>query len=192
MTATPNVERTERTRAALIQAARAAFATDGYAPTSTPRIAEQANVSRGALYHHFAGKADLFRAVVEYEQASVAAEILRATSPITNPIDALAAGSDAFLNAMRDTGRRRILLVDGPAILGPATMREIDQRHAGSTLAGGIQEAIDRGYLKPLPPAALADLLSAVFDRLAQVEDTNGDYRQVLDSLLDGITLRRD
>ncbi len=192
MTATPNVERTERTRAALIQAARAAFATDGYATTSTPRIAEQANVSRGALYHHFANKADLFRAVVEHEQANVAAEILRATTPLTNPIDALAAGTDAFLNAMRDTGRRRILLVDGPAILGPATMREIDQQHAGRTLAGGIREAIERGYLRPLPPAALADLLSAVFDRMAQVDDANGDYRKALDGLLNGIVLRRD
>lgn len=192
MTATPNVERTERTRAALVQAARHAFATDGFAATSTPRIAEQANVSRGALYHHFASKSDLFRAVVEYEQESVAGEILRATTPLTNPVDALAAGTGAFLNAMSDAGRRRILLVDGPAILGAATMREIDQRHAGQTLAEGIAEAIERGYLLPLPPAALADLLSAVFDRIAQVDDTNGDYRKALEGLLDGITLNRD
>jgi AcrR family transcriptional regulator len=192
MTAIPNVERSERTRTTLIQAARTAFATDGYGPTSTPRIAEEAKVSRGALYHHFASKADLFRAVVEYEQATVAAEILSATTPLTNPIDALTAGTGAFLNAMRDPGRRRILLVDGPAILGAATMREIDQQHAGNTLAQGIAEAIERGYLRPLPPAALADLLSAVFDRIAQVDDPNGDYRAVLEGLLDGITIRRD
>lgn len=192
MTATPNPERTERTRAALIQAARTAFADLGYAAASTPKIASAAGVSRGALYHHFPAKEDLFTAVVEQEQAAVAASILRITAPVTNPIDALHAGTEAFIAALRDPGRRRILLIDGPAILGTSTIREIDQRHAGRTLAEGVAEAIDRGYLQPLPAAALADLLSAAFDRLAQVNDADGAYRTALRGLLDGITLRRD
>src|SRR5688572_2283235 len=92
MISTPNPERTARTRAALVQAARAAFATNGFTATSTPRIAEDAGVSRGALYHHFADKAELFRAVVEHEQAAVATAIEQATSTVDDPLLALRTG----------------------------------------------------------------------------------------------------
>src|SRR5262245_52279085 len=137
MTHTPNVERTARTRAALIQAARTAFATEGYVATSTPGIAQDAGVSRGALYHHFADKAELFRAVDEHEQAAVATAIEQATANQADPLAALRIGGETYLETMRDPGRRRILLVDGPAILGNDAMREIDQRHGGRTLAEG-------------------------------------------------------
>jgi AcrR family transcriptional regulator len=191
MSGTPNVQRTARTRALLIEAARASFATEGYAAASTPRIADEAGVSRGALYHHFDGKPDLFRAVVEQEQRDIATAIERAVANIPDPVTALRAGGDAYLDAMRDPGRRRILLVEGPAILGTKAMREIDQLHGGRTLAEGIGEAIAAGVIRDLPVAPLADLLSAIFERTAEMDDTDGAYRAALWGLMEGIMVDR-
>ncbi|MBA3276965.1 MAG: TetR/AcrR family transcriptional regulator [Chloroflexia bacterium] len=182
-----NAVRSERTRAVLIAAARDLFATGGYAATSTPQIVSAAGITRGALYHHFADKADLFRAVVDAEQATVAREIDAASGTAHDPIDAIRAGGEAFLNAMRDPGRRRILLIDGPAVLGTAAMREIDARHAGRTLVEGVQAAVDAGRIRPLPPVAVAALLNAAFDRVAETDDDQGEYRVALWSLIDSL-----
>lgn len=187
-----NVMRSERTRGALLAAAREAFASDGYAGASTPVIVASARVTRGALYHHFADKLDLFRAVVEREQAVVEAEIEAATEGLDDPMAAIMTGGEAFLGAMRDPGRRRILLTDGPAVLGVEEMRTIDAQHAGRTLVEGVRKAILGGAMDPLPPEALADLLNAVFDRVALVEDDGGDHRKALWGLIDGLRLKGD
>lgn len=189
MNESKNAVRSERTRTVLLTTARDLFANDGYAATSTPDIVHQANVSRGALYHHFADKTDLFRAVVEYEQAAVAREIDNASSDENDPVAAIRLGGEAFLEAMRDPGRRRILLIDGPAVLGTEVMREIDARHAGRTLVEGVQASIAAGRIQPLPAAALADLLSAAFDRVAEHDDERGEYRRALWALLEGLTI---
>jgi len=182
-----NAVRSERTRAALIAAALDLFATGGYAATSTPDIVRVANVSRGALYHHFPDKLNLFRAVVEAEQATVAREVNRASQEVDDPVAAIRLGGEAFLEAMRDPGRRRILLIDGPAVLGVAAMRKIDARHAGRTLVEGVQAAISAGRMRPLPSLALADLLNAAFDRVAEAEDEGGEYRAALWGLIEGL-----
>src|SRR3954469_6235855 len=109
-----NRERTEETRAALLAAARKLFIERGYADTATPDIVTAAGVTRGALYHHFADKRALFHAVVEQEAAIVAAEIERAAPDTISPAEALLSGGDAYLDAMRETGRTRLLLLDGP------------------------------------------------------------------------------
>lgn len=182
-----NAVRSERTRAALIGAARDLFAAGGYTATSTSDIVRQANVSRGALYHHFTDKMNLFQAVVDAEQATVAREIDDASQAVTDPVAAIRLGGEAFLDAMRDPGRRRILLIDGPAVLGTAVMREIDARHAGRTLVEGVQAAIEAGRIRPLPPAALAALLNAAFDRVAEADDAGDDYRTALWGLIEGL-----
>ncbi|MFS2054831.1 TetR/AcrR family transcriptional regulator, partial [Variovorax sp. CT11-76] len=74
-----NKERTETTRQALTEAARALFVDQGYGQTSTPDIVAAAGITRGALYHHYADKRDLFRHVLEQESRAVAAEIAAAT-----------------------------------------------------------------------------------------------------------------
>jgi AcrR family transcriptional regulator len=191
MTDSKNALRSERTRTALLDTARNRFARDGFAATSTPTIVEEAGVSRGALYHHFRDKADLFQAVVEREYATVAASIeaaaAQAMTGTTDSVAILAAGGDAFLDAMRNPGRRRILLIDGPAVLGPETMREINARHTGRTLRGGIAAAVACGDFTDLPVDALADLLDAAYDRIALVEDDDRPYRWMLRTLMDGL-----
>jgi AcrR family transcriptional regulator len=185
-----NRDRTEATRRDLIAAARKLFTEKSYAETGTPEIVAAAGVTRGALYHHFADKHALFQAVVEREAEEVAAEIEAASPSSLSARDALIAGSDAYLAAMRAPGRTRLLLLDGPAVLGRAVMDEIDGRHGNRTLREGLLAAMRSGAMRQLPPEALTGLLAAAFDRAALAIDAGAaprDYRVVLEALLDGI-----
>jgi AcrR family transcriptional regulator len=160
-----NRERTRETRAALLSAARALFIKKGYADTGTPEIVKAANVTRGALYHHFRDKEDLFRTVIEQEAAAVSAEIERSAGATATPLDALTSGSNAYFDAMAAQGRVRLLLLDGPAVLGPDEMSRIDRQTGGGSLLDGLAALIGRA---PDPEMeALADMLSASFDRAA-------------------------
>ncbi|WP_458761220.1 TetR/AcrR family transcriptional regulator [Afipia sp. TerB] len=163
-----NRERTEKTRTALLEAARGLFVEKGYADTSTPEIVAAAGITRGALYHHFEDKRALFRAVVADEAKAVAQAIERDTPAHLAPVDALIAGSEAYLEAMRVPGRTRLLLIEGPSVLGLAEMKSLDEEHAARTLREGLAAALGR---KPAISAeqltALTDLLSAAFDRAA-------------------------
>lgn len=170
-----NRERTEATRGALMDAARALFVEKGYADTSTPEVVAAAGTTRGALYHHFVDKRDLFRAVLAREMAAVADEIRAASRDGLPPLKALVAGSDAYLRAMTAPGRTRLLLVDGPAVLGLAEVLAMDGAAAAATLAEGLTAAgvAPRGVALPV----LADLLSAAFDRAALAVDAGGDLK---------------
>ena len=185
-----NVERTEATRAALIEAARKLFVEKSYAETGTPEIVAAAGVTRGALYHHFADKQALFLAVVEQESARVAEEIEKASAGSLSPREELVAGGAAFLDAMAKDGRTRLLLLDGPAILGRAIMDEIDGRHGNCTLREGLVAAMRAGAIKKLPVEPLTALLAAAFDRTALSVEAGGDrgaYEEVLAALVDGL-----
>ncbi|TPI65499.1 TetR/AcrR family transcriptional regulator [Mesorhizobium sp. B3-1-3] len=186
-----NRDRTEATRADLIHAARKLFTEKSYAETGTPEIVAEAGVTRGALYHHFADKQALFAAVVEQEAASVAAEIDHASPPSLSARDALIAGSDAYLKAMRAPGRTRLLLLDGPAVLGRAAMDEIDNRHGNRSLREGLAAAMCAQAMTRLPLEALTALLAAAFDRAAlaiEAGASGADYRAVLIALMDGLS----
>lgn len=181
-----NRDRTATTRAALMQAARRLFIDKGYGETSTPEIVTAAGITRGALYHHFEDKKALFRAVVAEEAEAVADEIERSAAPTTTALDALIAGSDAYLAAMRVPGRTRLLLLEGPSVLGLVEMKELDEETSARTLKDGLQAAI-RGHKLALPLAALADLLSAAFDRAALAIDSGEDpaaYRAAITLLI--------
>ena len=189
-----NRDRTEATRADLIAAARKLFIEKSYAETGTPEIVAAAGVTRGALYHHFADKQALFAAVVEQEAAVVAQEIDRASPPSLFARDALVAGSDAYLAAMRLPGRTRLLLLDGPAVLGRAAMDAIDNRHGNRSLREGLVAAMREQSLIRLPADALTALFAAAFDRAALAVEAGAsaeDYRAVLMALIDGLAPRQ-
>ncbi|MEI9400902.1 helix-turn-helix domain-containing protein [Mesorhizobium argentiipisi] len=186
-----NRDRTEATRADLIRAARKLFTGKSYVETGTPEIVAEAGVTRGALYHHFADKQALFAAVVEQEAAAVAAEIDQASAPSLSAREALIAGSDAYLKAMRAPGRTRLLLLDGPAVLGRAAMDEIDNRHGNRSLREGLIAAMRAQPMTRLPAEALTVLLAAAFDRAALAIEAGGsaaDYRAALIALMDGLS----
>ena len=173
-----NQERTSATRSALLTAARELLIRKGYAATSTPEIVAAAGITRGALYHHFTDKQDLFRAILEEEARAVAEEIEHA-APDGMPVrDALVAGSLAYLRAMTVRGRTQLLLIDGPAVLGTSVMFALDSQHAGRTLREGLRAAIGEVLPDNTPVDALAALLSAAFDRAALEIEAGGDSGQ--------------
>lgn len=162
-----NPERRAETRARLIMTARRLFVAEGYASTSTPTIVAEAGVTRGALYHHFPDKQAIFRAVVEAESEAVAEAIEASDAPDKSALRRLLAGAEAYILAMREDGRVRLLLIEGPAVLGHEAMGQIEARHGDGSLKIGLQEAMAEGALPRLPIAALTSLLSAMFERSA-------------------------
>lgn len=190
-----NVERTETTRAALLAAGRRLFVEKGYAGTGTPELVAAAGVTRGALYHHFADKSALFRAVVEAESIAVADEVEKAAPVGLPPLPALTRGGEAFLDAMLVPGRTRLLLVDGPAVLGRAEMDRIDEElGAARTLREGLAAAMRARAIARLPVEPLAAHLAAAFDRAAlaiEAGASRSEHGAVLAALIGGLAASR-
>ncbi|MES0810909.1 TetR/AcrR family transcriptional regulator [Roseibium sp. SCPC15] len=183
-------ERRAETKRALLEAARALIVEKGYAETATPEIVKAADVTRGALYHHFSDKADLMRALVHQEANAIATEINAQTSTDQTPLDAFMAGAKAYFSAMSAPGRAKILLLEGPAVLGLDEMAQIDRETGGATLLEGLQHAARHGALKDIPLEPLAALLSSAFDRaalaIASGEDRSS-YEAATRKLLAGV-----
>jgi len=181
-----NIERAQETRRALLVAGRALFVERGFQSTSTPEVVARAGVTRGALYHHFADKLALFRAVLEAEGDAVAREIEQGARGSDDALETLRRGAKAYFKAMSDPGRARLMLVEGPAALGPQEMRTIDLQTGGRELRIGLAEATAGGISKA-DIDARADLISAMFDRaiLARVSGSpRAAYERALDAVL--------
>jgi AcrR family transcriptional regulator len=186
----PNKTRTETTKAALMSAARRLFVAKGYAETGTPEIVSAAKVTRGALYHHFDDKLALFRAVIMHEASEVETAIRINSSDQVIGVDALMTGADAYFDAMAETGRAKLLLIEGPAVLGRAVMSEIDQATGGEELRQGLLLAMPSQSVDDAVLGALAETLSAAFDcaALAIAEGENSiNYRAALKKILEGL-----
>ena len=170
-------ERTAQTRAALITAARGLFGSEGFAEVSAERIAREAGMTRGALYHQFADKADLFAAVLDEVEAEIAQRVVGAVAGF-DPADTtgmLLAGASAWLDASSEPDLQRIVLLDGPSVLGWDRWREICLRHTVGLIAALLQDGIDRGSLPPQPVQALTHVLVGAVDEaalyIAQADD---------------------
>ena len=136
-------ERSEATTRAIEAAARKLFATRGFAATSIDDIAARAGVAKGAVYHHFASKEAIFARVLDALQAELAAApVPAAARRITDPLDAIADAVLRYLLAASEPERRRILLVDGPAVIGWQKWREIDARIFGAGAKAAIAHAL--------------------------------------------------
>jgi AcrR family transcriptional regulator len=157
----------ERTRGLLLREARRLFAEHGYGGVGLARIVADAAVTKGALYHHFEGKPDLFRAVLEQVQSEVGDAVERAAGAHRDPWDRLTAGCRAFLTASTAPDVRRIMLVDGPAVLGWSTWRALDEAASARHLAEALSELVEAGVLEPRPVAPLARLLSGAMNEAA-------------------------
>lgn len=159
-------ERTDATRAALLSAARALFEARGFAATGTPEIVAAANVTRGALYHHFTDKTELFHAVARQVAQEVADEIAQRSRHQPRPMEALLAGAQAYFAAMAEAGRARLLLLEAPAVLSAEQVLGLSDLAGFQALQEGLQNALkDRSEAVPL--RELSVLLSAAFDRAA-------------------------
>lgn len=174
--------RRAETRAKLLEAARDLFIEIGFAETPTPEIVCRAGVTRGALYHHFADKADLFRVLVEEEAKAVSVHIDRETRDVPDPEQAMIIGSNAFFEAMLVPGRVRLLLEEAPAILGHHDAVALTRANGSEELRDGLTRALP-GH-SPQHIDALTNLLSAAFDRAALEIAYGGDRVTYTEAML--------
>lgn len=152
-------EYAEATRKALLDAGLELFGERGYANTSTEQIVRRARVTRGALYHHFSGKAELFRSVVEALEESLAQEIMTNAFASPDPWEVITMGAEGFLDTCLRPEVQRILLLDAPAVLGWETWREIDARYSLGMTRQALLGAMEAGAIEGYPVDALAHML---------------------------------
>jgi len=152
----------EATRRAILDAARASFGAGGYAATSVEGIAAAARVTKGAVYHHFAGKEALFRAVHAEVEGDAQERALTAADPSAAPIDRIVAMVDAYLDAALDPEIQRITLIDGPALLGLDPDIPAEQPELAAQVRGFVAAAIERGELIDVPPDVLLQLVGGL------------------------------
>lgn len=176
-------ERLAATRAALLKEARAIFATAGYEAAATEEIVKRAKVTRGALYHHFKDKRDLFEAVVEQVARGIATTIDDTAAPARTPLETLVEGMRAFLDACLDPAVRRIYLIDAPAVLGWHRWREIDAPHGVRSLREGIAAVLEAQPDPALAIEPLTFMLSGASNEaalwVAEAEDEKSARRAV-------------
>ena len=159
--------RSEATRRQLVSAARALFGTRGYAGVGTEEIVRAAGVTRGALYHQFRDKADLFAAVAEEVEAGIAERIASAAGVEADPVDALRSGARLFLDACAEPEVERIILLDAPAVLGWQAWRDLAGRYGLGLVQLALQTAMDAGAIVAQPVVPLAHVLVGALDECA-------------------------
>ena len=183
------VEQGEATRTALIAAATAVFTEKGYAEASTEEIVRRAQVTRGALYHHFSGKDALFAAALEGLQLDIRARVTAAAAKARDPLSRLTAGMEAFLDACLDPAVRRIVLVEGPSVLGWEEWHRIDAICGRDLMIRGLAAAMKAGDIRKQPPEPLCDLLYGALTQASMVVAHADDQAKARADL--GLAVRR-
>ncbi len=184
----------EATRRAVLAAARSSFGSKGYARTSVDEIAAAARVTKGAVYHHFAGKEALFRAVHAEVEGEAQGRAFAAVDPHQPPVDQIVAMVNGYLDATLDEEIRRITLIDGPALLGLEADVPADQRAAQQGARSAIAAAIGRGELVDVDPDVLTQLIGGLalqcgllIARAADPDATRAALGQAVDAMLRGL-----
>ncbi|MDA0168928.1 TetR/AcrR family transcriptional regulator [Solirubrobacter taibaiensis] len=185
-------ERTAATRTALIRAGRKLFGERGFAAVSTPEIATEAGVSRGALYHQFADKQALFAAVAEEVEAGITQRLVERVQGAEDP---LRMAVDAWLDIAHEPEVRRILLTDGPVVLGWDAWRELITKYGLGLTEQLLQAGMDAGVLRAQPVRPLAIILAGALNEaaiyVADADDPDvarAEVRAVLEHVLAGVT----
>lgn len=189
-------ERAAETREALIGAARPLFAEHGFSEVALETIVRAAGVTRGALYHHFADKTELFAAVFERVEGEVAARMGDAISAAgeTDPLEVMKLGAGFWLDACSDPEVQRIVLVDAPAVLGSSRWSEIGNRYNIGLVRALLTSAIETGRIPRQPVEATAlTMLGAMREatlyiaRAEQHDQARQDAGAVVDRLIDAL-----
>ena len=190
-------DRRAATHGAILRAAQALFAAQGFAATTVDDIAERAGVAKGAVYHHFAGKEAMFEAVFEAASEALVLRVMGVAARGRDIIDGMVLGSRDYFAACAEPGLCQIILKDGPAVLGWERWREIDARHFGGMLPGGLAEAMEAGLIARQPPAPLGRLLLGAVTEAAVAcaasDDpaaTGREHVAALEALLEGLRTR--
>jgi AcrR family transcriptional regulator len=183
------------TRAKLLKVARRLFAKHGYSGVGTEEVVKRAGVTRGALYHQFEGKKDLFRAVFEQIEEELFQKVVARAGTQTDPVEELKVGARYWLELCLEPEVQRIVLLDAPAVLGWEEWREVGGRWGIDLVEAGLAGAMDLGAIERQPVSPLAHVLMGAMDEAAlyvvKAEDSvtaGAEMAQVLERLID--TLR--
>ncbi len=184
----------------MLAAARALFGGNGYAQTSVDEIADAARVTKGAVYHHFANKQALFRAVYAQTGADAQDRVIQAggleAGTRAHPVDQIAAMVSAYLDASLDPEFRRIILIDGPAVMGYDAEAEAAaaEQPGMQALRSFIATSMAHGQLIELDPRHLTELIGglawlagSVIARAADPEEARASLGRALDAMLRGL-----
>jgi AcrR family transcriptional regulator len=162
-----NVERGQVTRAHLIDVAARLFAAHGYDGTSIEAVLAESGVSRGSLYHHFAGKDALFLAVMEEVGVRSAQPVLDAMRDAPDPVAALRAGCLGWIRLAGDPVVQQIMLIDAPAVLGWQRWRELDERSTLGVIRAALAYAAETGRIEGQHVDAFAHIVLAAANEVA-------------------------
>lgn len=191
------IDQGQTTRQQIVTAATRLFAKSGYEGTSIEALLRDLGISRGALYHHFGSKEDLFEAVLEALEAEIAQAVVSAGRGIADPIDQLRAGCAAWLRLSQDAAIRQIVLIDAPSAVGWQKWRETDARHGFGLLKASLEAAARAGWVKAELTDVLAHMLLAALVEaalvIARAEKPVAAMRAgkaAVDQLIDGILVR--
>lgn len=174
-------DRTATTRAALIGAGRRLFAEFGFGRIGTEAIVSAAEVSRGALYHHFDDKTELFAAVLDQVEGEVAEElttVVLAADSDDDFVDVMTRAVEVWLDACQRPDVQRIVLLDGPSVLGWTRWRELCQPHILGLVETALTQAITAGAIDQQPVKPLAHVLLAMADEAALYVASAADQKQ--------------
>lgn len=192
-----HAERRAGTQAAVMKAARKLFGERGFAATSVDDIAAASRVAKGAIYHYFSTKNDLFEAVLEQVSADLVREIDGAVRSEKDTLAMLAAGTELYFAKCARGPMGQIILRDGPAVLGLQRWREIDAKHFGGKIPRALNIAMDAGHIARQPVEPLARLLLGAISEAAaacagrsDIEAVGRDYARAFRSLLDALRQR--
>jgi AcrR family transcriptional regulator len=176
-------EQSEATRKKLLKVSRQLFARRGYTGTSIEEIVQRAKVTRGALYHHFESKQDVFRGVYEDLQRELAERFYDAAMQEPRVEKRLEVGCEVYLDACLDPGLQRIVLVDSPSVLGWDFWHEIDEKYSLGQIREALKAGMKVGYFERQPPEPLAQTLFGALNEaglfIARADDKGAARRQV-------------
>ncbi|MED3576081.1 TetR/AcrR family transcriptional regulator [Cytobacillus praedii] len=179
-----NKTETEQTIQNLMEIARQHFTEYGYANVTLEEIAQEANVTRGALYHHFKNKKGLFLAVFEVVQKEIGEHVEAAAAQSNNSWQQLINGCQAYLEGAVVSQNQRILLIDGPAILGWDTFRKMDEKYSMNSLREQLQFMQERELIKPISVEAMTHCLSGAMNEAVLWISDHSDQKDVIEEVM--------
>jgi AcrR family transcriptional regulator len=191
-------QRRQHTREAIVAAATTLCGDKGFAATLMDEIAAAAGVAKGAVYHHFPTKEAVFEAVLRKISAALAIEVHAKAAQASDVLGMLAKGTEAYFEACAQGATGRIVLKDGPVVLGWARWREIDEEYFGRAIPEALRLAADQGLIERQPIGPLSRLLMGAITEAAVAcaesadpVTTGRDHAKAFERLLHGLR-RRD